>query len=120
MDRRSSKRKNRNHDSNVTTFRVAQKATADADDTPAVDEKPLDAKGKNPHAVGLGRRGGEKSGKARAAKLTPEQRNQIIRRAAATRRGLGDLISGDCSEIQLYYRPCGCFPCCELDKPGVS
>lgn len=40
---------------------------------------------KNPHAVALGRRGGLKGGKARADKLTPEQRSEIARRAAQAR-----------------------------------
>ena len=40
---------------------------------------------KNPHAVALGRQGGLKGGKARAAKLTPEQRSEIARKAAAAR-----------------------------------
>ncbi len=42
---------------------------------------------KDPAAVELGRRGGLKGGKARAAKLTPEQRSEIARRAAAARWG---------------------------------
>lgn len=41
--------------------------------------------GKNPHAVALGRTGGLKGGKARAAKLTPEQRSEIARKAAQRR-----------------------------------
>jgi hypothetical protein len=41
-----------------------------------------DADGKNPLAVALGRLGGLKGGKARAAKLTPEQRRESARRAA--------------------------------------
>ena len=41
--------------------------------------------GKNPAAVELGRLGGKKGGKARAAKLTPEQRSEIARKAARTR-----------------------------------
>ena len=41
--------------------------------------------GKNPHAVALGRQGGLKGGKARAAKLTPERRSEIARKAAAKR-----------------------------------
>lgn len=40
---------------------------------------------KNPHAQALGRLGGLKGGKARAAKLTPKQRAEIARRAAAAR-----------------------------------
>jgi hypothetical protein len=45
----------------------------------------LDLNGKNPAAVALGRRGGLKGGKARAAKLSPEQRSAIARIAAQTR-----------------------------------
>ncbi len=41
--------------------------------------------GKDPAAVSLGRRGGLKGGKARAAALTPEQRSEIARKAAAAR-----------------------------------
>lgn len=40
---------------------------------------------KNQAAVALGRLGGLKGGKARAAKLTPEQRSEIARRAAKAR-----------------------------------
>jgi hypothetical protein len=40
---------------------------------------------KNPAAVALGRRGGLKGGKARAAKLSPEERKAIARRAAEAR-----------------------------------
>jgi len=41
--------------------------------------------GKDPLAVELGRRGGLKGGKARAAKLSSEQRHEIAKRAAAAR-----------------------------------
>jgi hypothetical protein len=41
--------------------------------------------GKNPAAVALGRQGGLKGGKARAKKLTPEQRKAIAQRAAQAR-----------------------------------
>ena len=40
---------------------------------------------KDPAAVALGRRGGLKGGKARAASLTPEKRAEIARRAARAR-----------------------------------
>jgi hypothetical protein len=43
------------------------------------------SKKKNPHAVSLGRIGGLKGGKARAAKLTAEQRSEIARKASNTR-----------------------------------
>jgi hypothetical protein len=48
-------------------------------------QKPLATKGKNPNAVALGRLGGLKGGKARAAKMTPEQRKEIARKAATKR-----------------------------------
>lgn len=43
--------------------------------------------GKNPAAVELGRLGGKKGGKARAAKLTAEERSEQARRAARARWG---------------------------------
>lgn len=46
---------------------------------------PDPAAGKDPAAVSLGRRGGLKGGKARAAKLTPEERRKIAAKAAAAR-----------------------------------
>jgi hypothetical protein len=42
---------------------------------------------KDAAAVSLGRRGGLKGGVARAASLTPEQRQEIARKAAAKRWG---------------------------------
>ena len=46
--------------------------------------------GKNPAAVELGRLGGLKGGKARAAKLTSEERSAIARKAAHARWGTSD------------------------------
>jgi hypothetical protein len=43
------------------------------------------AEEKNPAAVALGKLGGRKGGKARAEKLTPEQRSEIAREAAKAR-----------------------------------
>ena len=40
---------------------------------------------KNPHAVALAKRGARKGGQARAAKLTPEERHEIARKAAQAR-----------------------------------
>jgi hypothetical protein len=48
---------------------------------PEVEEQPI----KNPAAVALGKLGGKKGGKARAEKLTPEQRSEIARKAARAR-----------------------------------
>ncbi len=54
--------------------RVMQFATGEA-------EEEFDEGGKNKAAVALGRMGG----KARAAKMTPEQRSEIAKKAAAKR-----------------------------------
>lgn len=43
------------------------------------------AKKKNPNAVALGKLGGSKGGKIRAAKLTPEERREIARNAVLAR-----------------------------------
>lgn len=51
----------------------------------ATEGEPDPDKGKNPHAVALGRLGGQKGGKARAAKLTAEQRRDIAKKAAKAR-----------------------------------
>lgn len=50
------------------------------------DEPPADPDaGKDPAAVALGRKGGLKGGKARAASMTPEQRSEAARKAAQAR-----------------------------------
>ncbi len=74
MAKRSSKPRDLN---SLAAAIVAQSISDEA--VPDPDE------GKNPHAVALGRAGGLKGGKARAASLTPEQRSEIARRAAAKR-----------------------------------
>lgn len=51
-----------------------------------VIEDEVDDDGKDKAAVALGRKGG----KARAAKLTPEQRSEIAKKAAAKRWGSRD------------------------------
>jgi hypothetical protein len=43
------------------------------------------AEEKNPAAVALGKLGGSKGGKARAAKMTPEERSEAARKAAMAR-----------------------------------
>lgn len=47
--------------------------------------QPVDQPQKNQAAVELGRLGGKKGGKARAEKLTPEQRKEIAQIAALAR-----------------------------------
>ena len=44
---------------------------------------------KNPAAVALGKLGGMKGGRARAAKLTPKERTEIAQHAAKARWGKG-------------------------------
>jgi hypothetical protein len=53
-------------------------ATGNADESDA-------SAGKDPAAVSLGRRGGLKGGRARADKMSSEQRAEIARKAAAAR-----------------------------------
>lgn len=49
-------------------------------------QQPVDPEdGKDPAAVALGRRGGLKGGKARAARMTAEERSESARRAALKR-----------------------------------
>jgi hypothetical protein len=43
------------------------------------------SKKKNPNAVALGKLGGSKGGKIRAARLTPERRREIARKAVLAR-----------------------------------
>ena len=52
--------------------------------TGEVEDPDPDA-GKNPAAVELGRKGGLKGGKARAASMTPEERSEAAKRAARAR-----------------------------------
>lgn len=42
-------------------------------------------KKKNPNAVALGKLGGSKGGKIRAARLSPQERSQIARKAVLAR-----------------------------------
>lgn len=48
-------------------------------------EEPPQKREKNPAAVALGRLGGQKGGKARAEKLSDEERKEIARKAAEAR-----------------------------------
>jgi hypothetical protein len=61
---------------------VNQEPQPVADAAPEVQQ---DDGGKNPAAVALGRLGGLKGGKARAAKLSKKRRSEIAKNAAAAR-----------------------------------
>jgi hypothetical protein len=62
---------------------LAASIVADATSEEAPAPEPED--GKNPHAVALGRLGGMKGGKARAAKLSAKKRSAIAKKAAQAR-----------------------------------
>lgn len=55
--------------------------------TGEVEDVSAEHAGKDPAAVALGRKGGLKGGKARAEKMTPEERSEAARRAARKRWG---------------------------------
>lgn len=67
-------------DPNQAAKMIADMAWGEAEPEPVVPAK-------NPAAVALGKLGGAKGGKARAAKLTKEQRVEIAKKAAAARWG---------------------------------
>ena len=85
MPRRSSKNqvnKVEEHDFAVVARKVVESAMEEQMDGSPLDDP--DA-GKNPHAVALGRLGGLKGGKARAAKLSASTRRRIAKKAAEAR-----------------------------------
>lgn len=77
MPDHSSKKPKRPRDLNLLGKKIMEIAT-EGEPAPPPDEK-------NPHAVALGRLGGQKGGKARAEKLTPERRREIAIKAAQKR-----------------------------------
>ncbi len=76
------KKPKRPRDLNVRAKLIVDLATGDAEEP---EEPTPEEQGKNPHAVALGKMGGAKGGRARASKLTPEQRREIARKAAESR-----------------------------------
>jgi hypothetical protein len=82
MPKRSSIRKNPGpKDLNQLAKSIVDQAIGDA---PPPEEPPVDST-KNPAAVALGRLGGMKGGKARAASLSAKKRSEIAKKAAAAR-----------------------------------
>jgi len=85
MPERSSKPK-RPRDINEPAYAIVQESTRERVDEPGQAPEPMpDVSQKNPHAQALGRLGGLKGGRARAAKLPPEERSEIARKAAQKR-----------------------------------
>lgn len=68
-------------DVNTLAARIVAEATGEAPKTPDPDA------GKDPAAVSLGRKGGLKGGKARAAKMTKKEKTAAAKKAAAVRWG---------------------------------
>lgn len=75
----STNRPKRPRDINQLAKMLVDEATGE---TPKPEPKPDT---RDPAAVALGAKGASKGGKARASKLTPEQRAEIARKAAAKR-----------------------------------
>jgi hypothetical protein len=77
MPKRSSK-KDTPKDTNELAAFIVEQGTTEPEESP---------REKNPHAVALGRLGGLRGGKARAERLTEEERREIARKAARARWG---------------------------------
>lgn len=88
MPDRTSKKRPR--DLNELAASIVEEATHECPERDEPNDVAADAvPEKDPAAVELGRRGGKKGGPARAAKLSPEQRSEIARKAAEKRWGRG-------------------------------
>lgn len=74
-------RKKRPRDTNKLAKSIVDIATGEVEDREATPEE----QGKDPAAVSLGRRGGLKGGKARAAKLSAKRLSEIGKAAAKAR-----------------------------------
>jgi len=79
--RMTTKTPKRPRDVNEWAKRMVDIATGAVDDREPTPEE----QGKDPAAVALGRKGGLKGGKARAASMTPERRAEIAKKAAQSR-----------------------------------
>jgi len=79
------RKKKQDHDFSVTAFRVVQRATGQAETK--LEKKETTKAKRDFDPVALGHLGGMKGGKARAKKLTSEQRSEIAKKAAKARWG---------------------------------
>lgn len=77
----TTKKPKRPRDANKLAFQIVQEST----DVERKEEEAEEESGKDPAAVALGRKGGLKGGKARAAKMTKEERSEAARKAAKAR-----------------------------------
>lgn len=84
------KRSRRSRDPNVRAFNVVKEAVGNEPFDPSKEEEK-----KNPAAVALGRLGGKKGGKARAARMTAAERSEAARKAAQARWDRERLVAKD-------------------------
>jgi hypothetical protein len=85
MPKRLSKKRTQ-RDPNIAAFRVLQRVIDQTEtEPPKAKVIPLSTKRKNPAAVALGRKGGQKSAHARMEKISPEERRRIASEAARAR-----------------------------------
>ena len=75
------RKKKRDHDFAVTAFRTLEQVIKN---TETIEPEPKKARKEYDYKA-LGHAGGLKGGKARAEKLTPEQRKEIAKKAAQSR-----------------------------------
>lgn len=85
--RASKARPRRPRDVNQLAAAIVARATAEREPEPpaAVPELVEPPRRKNPAAVRLGKLGGKASGKVRMAKISPERRKEIAKKAAMSR-----------------------------------
>ena len=69
----------------LNALAAATVASATDEEQPAPEQPEEPESTKDPAAVALGRKGGLKGGKARAAKMTPEERSEAAKKAAEAR-----------------------------------
>lgn len=79
-EKSASKQQRRPRDPNALAYNVVREAVGDEESEPEEKEK-------KPPAVALGRLGGKKGGKARAEKLTAEERREIAKRGRPSSLG---------------------------------
>lgn len=78
-------RRPKERDINQSAFAIVQQATGQVIVGDMSMDGPVEKPEKNPAAVALGKLGGAKGGKARAAALTPKKRSSIAKKAAQAR-----------------------------------
>lgn len=83
MQKRSSRKKTQ--DANLLATQIVEEATQEEAKNASPSETIPEGEAKNPHAQALGRLGGLKGGKARAARLTAKRRKEIAQKAAKAR-----------------------------------